>query len=47
MEALFEALQSEGYSAARVPDIDPFFVTDAPHDHVVSITQTMLQPSTE
>ena len=47
MEALFEALQSEGHAAARVPDIDPFFVTDAPHDQVLSITQTMLQSSTE
>ena len=47
MEALFEALQSEGHAAARVPDIDPFFVTDAPHDQVMSIMQTMLQPSTE
>ena len=47
MEALFEALQAKGHAAARVPDIDPFFVTDAPHDQVMSIMQTMLQPSTE
>jgi len=37
MEVLFGALGQEGYTAARVPDIDPFFVTDAPH-HVVIIT---------
>ena len=35
MEALFSALHEAGFSAARVPDIDPFFVTDAPFRDVV------------
>ena len=35
MEALFEAIEKAGYSAARVPDVDPFLVTDAPHDAVI------------
>jgi hypothetical protein len=42
MEALFTALESEGYAAARVPDIDPFFVTDAPHETVMDIVRAML-----
>ena len=42
MEALFEALISEGYAAARVPDIDPFFVTDAPHEAVLKVVRDLL-----
>ena len=42
MEVLFEALVNEGFAAARVPDIDPFFVTDAPHDDVIKTVQTLL-----
>ena len=42
MEVLFEALVNEGYAAARVPDIDPFFVTDAPHGVVIDTVQTLL-----
>ncbi len=43
MEALFTALKSEGYAAARVPDIDPFFVTDAPHETVMEIVRAALE----
>ena len=42
MEALFEALVNEGYAAARVPDIDPFFVTDAPHETVLKVVRDLL-----
>ena len=35
METLFTALREKGYAAARIPDIDPFFVTDAPFEDVV------------
>jgi tRNA (guanine26-N2/guanine27-N2)-dimethyltransferase len=35
MDALFEAIQEAGYGAARIPDIDPFLVTDAPHEVVM------------
>ena len=42
MEALFEALVNEGYAAARVPDIDPFFVTDAPHETVLKVVRGLL-----
>ena len=47
MEALFEAIKAAGYAAARLPDIDPFFITDAPHDVVMSTTCAMLKHSTE
>ena len=47
MEALFEALKTAGHAAARLPDIDPFFITDAPHDVVMSTTRAMLGASTE
>ena len=42
MEALFEAVQQNGYHAARVPDIDPFFVTDAPHDELMAVVRASL-----
>jgi hypothetical protein len=35
MDVLFEAIREAGSSAARLPDIDPFLVTDAPHDVVM------------
>jgi tRNA G26 N,N-dimethylase Trm1 len=35
MEVLFEAIREAGSAAARLPDIDPFLVTDAPHDVVM------------
>jgi tRNA (guanine26-N2/guanine27-N2)-dimethyltransferase len=44
MEALFTALDSEGYAAARVPDIDPFFVTDAPFETVIAIVRQLSGP---
>ena len=47
MEAFFEAIKATGHAAARLPDIDPFFITDAPHDVVMSTTRAMLQGSTE
>jgi len=43
MEALFEAIREAGYSAARLPDIDPFVVTDAPHDVVVQCVRERCQ----
>ena len=36
METLFAAITEKGYAAARVPDIDPFFVTDAPFETVMA-----------
>ena len=36
METLFTAITEKGYAAARVPDIDPFFVTDAPFETVIA-----------
>ena len=36
METLFAAIIEKGYAAARVPDIDPFFVTDAPFETVMA-----------
>jgi hypothetical protein len=36
-------LKSEGYAAARVPDIDPFLVTDAPHETVMEIVRATLE----
>ena len=44
MEALFTALDSEGYAAARVPDIDPFFVTDAPFETVMAYVRQLSGP---
>ena len=43
MEALFEEIQKAGYSAARVPDVDPFLVTDAPHEEVMQCVRTRCQ----
>jgi len=45
MEALFTALKSEGYAAARVPDIDPFLVTDAPFATVMACVVRLTQDS--
>lgn len=36
MEELFAYLRNVGYSIARIPDINPFFVTDAPYDAVIT-----------
>lgn len=44
MESLFTALGDEGCSAARVPDIDPFFVTDAPFDTVMACVRQLTGP---
>ena len=35
MEVLFASLREHGHCAARVPDIDPFFATDAPLEAVL------------
>ena len=43
MEALFEEIQTAGYSAARVPDVDPFLVTDAPHEDVMQCIRKLCQ----
>jgi len=42
MEALFTTIQAEGFSAARIPDVDPFFVTDAPHHVVMTTVRALL-----
>ena len=42
MEMLFDAVRKSGFAAARVPDIDPFFVTDAPHDELMAIVRASL-----
>ena len=42
MEMLFEAVRKSGFAAARVPDIDPFFVTDAPHEELMAIVRASL-----
>ena len=44
MEALFSAIQETGYCAARIPDIDPFFVTDAPMETVLDCMRSLVQP---
>jgi tRNA G26 N,N-dimethylase Trm1 len=36
METLFAAITEKGYAAARVPDIDPFMITDAPFETVMA-----------
>ena len=41
MDALFAALQTRGHAAARVPDIDPFFVTDAPFEDVMTAIRAL------
>ena len=47
MEALFAALHEAGFAAARVPDIDPFFVTDAPFPEVMATTCALVGSSTD
>jgi hypothetical protein len=47
MEVLFTALQEAGFSAARVPDIDPFFVTDASFENVMETTRTLVAAATD
>ena len=42
MEMLFDAVRKSGFASARVPDIDPFFVTDAPHDELMAIVRASL-----
>ena len=44
MEALFSAIQETGYCAARIPDIDPFFVTDAPMETVLDCMRSLVKP---
>ena len=46
MEALFSALHDGGFAAARVPDIDPFFVTDAPFSTVMEATRALINAAT-
>ncbi len=43
MDLLFEAVNQAGFNAARVPDIDPFFVTDAPHEVVMDCVRERIQ----
>jgi hypothetical protein len=43
METLFEAVRTAGYQAARLPDLDPFFVTDAPHESLMDIVRATLE----
>ncbi len=45
MEVLFTALDEAGFSAARVPDIDPFFVTDASFADVMATTRALVGSS--
>ena len=42
METLFAALHEVGFAAARVPDIDPFFVTDAPLKQVLETVRGLI-----
>jgi tRNA G26 N,N-dimethylase Trm1 len=42
METLFTALHEAGFAAARVPDIDPFFVTDAPLEQVLETVRGLV-----
>jgi tRNA G26 N,N-dimethylase Trm1 len=42
METLFTALHEDGFAAARVPDIDPFFVTDAPLEQVLETVRGLV-----
>ena len=46
METLLNGLQQAGFAAARIPDIDPFFVTDAPHERVLGIVRTAAEKKT-
>lgn len=47
MEVLFDALRHQGAQAARVPDIDPFFVTDADLSTVLRCMRTLVTPSAD
>ena len=47
MDALFAALQTRGHAAARVPDIDPFFVTDAPFEDVMTAIRALVAAAAE
>ena len=42
MDVLFDALHQAGFAAARVPDIDPFFATDAPHESLMDIVRGLV-----
>ena len=42
METLFSSIQERGYSAARIPDIDPFFVSDAPLETVLDCVRSLV-----
>ena len=42
MERLFESLATAGFRAARVPDIDPFFITDTPLDRLVETVRALV-----
>ncbi|MBT5453269.1 MAG: hypothetical protein HOK85_00280, partial [Euryarchaeota archaeon] len=42
MEVLFASLREHGHCAARVPDIDPFFVTDAPLEAVLERVRALV-----
>ena len=42
MDVLFDALHQAGFASARVPDIDPFFATDAPHESLMDIVRGLV-----
>ena len=42
LEVLFTSLREHGHCAARVPDIDPFFVTDAPLEVVLERVRALV-----
>jgi hypothetical protein len=42
MDVLFSAIQETGFSAARVPDIDPFFVSDAPLETILDCIRSLV-----
>ena len=42
MDVLFDALHQAGFAAARVPDIDPFLATDAPHESLMDIVRGLV-----
>lgn len=43
MDVLFSAIQEVGYSAARIPDIDPFFVSDAPLEIILGCVKSLVE----
>jgi hypothetical protein len=45
MEVLIQSLIEKGHSAARAPDSEPVFVTDATFQDVVEIVQDLSEKS--